>query len=154
MTAETWSNAPLPKATDRRAIWPAVKRGLLGRCPQCGEGRLFGRFLKTVERCDACGEEMHHHRADDLPPYLTIIVVGHLVVPQVLWVEKTFHPDVWIQMTAWLPLTVALTLLLLQPAKGGVVGLQWANRMHGFGDADDGPYDATRIAAPAPARAP
>ncbi|HUG62221.1 MAG TPA: DUF983 domain-containing protein, partial [Methylomirabilota bacterium] len=138
MTAETWTNTPAPADTPpRRALWPSIRRGLLGRCPHCGEGRLFGQFLKTVDRCDACGEDMHHHRADDLPPYITIVIVGHIVVPLVLFVEKTFHPDVWIQMTAWLPVTLALTLVLLQPIKGGVVGLQWANRMHGFGGADD-----------------
>ena len=138
MTSQTWTNAATREAAEPpRPVWPAVRRGLKGRCPHCGEGRLFSRFLKTAATCESCGEDLHHHRADDLPPYLTIVIVGHLVVPLVLYVEKTFHPEVWIQMTAWLPLTLALTLALLQPIKGGVVGLQWANRMHGFGGQQD-----------------
>lgn len=138
MPVETLSDRPQPAApVEPRPLWPAIRRGLAGRCPHCGEGRLFARFLKTVDRCEACGEEMHHHRADDLPPYLTIVVVGHVIVPLVLAVEKAWHPDVWIQMAVWLPLTLAMTLVLMQPIKGGVVGLQWANRMHGFGGEDE-----------------
>jgi uncharacterized protein (DUF983 family) len=141
-------NGALPVDAAPRPVWASIRRGLLGRCPHCGNGRLFARYLKTVDRCDRCDEAISPHRADDLPPYLTIVAVGHIVVPGVLWVEKTFHPEVWIQMTAWLPLTVLLTLMLLQPIKGGVVGLQWANRMHGFGGEDDAP-----VRGPIPASA-
>lgn len=137
MTAETWTNAAPDMSAERRPLWRSIRRGLAGRCPHCGEGRMFARFLRTVDACSSCGERLDVHRADDLPPYLTIVVVGHIVVPLVLMVEKSYHPEVWIQMAAWLPLTVALTLLLMQPIKGGVVGLQWANRMHGFSGADD-----------------
>ena len=133
MTVETWTSAAAaPALLAKRPLGQAIKRGLLGRCPNCGEGRLFGRYLKVVDACAACGEDYTAQRADDLPPYITIVIVGHIVIPLVLWVEKAYHPEVWIQMTAWLPLTLLLTLLMLQPVKGGVVGLQWANYMHGF----------------------
>jgi uncharacterized protein (DUF983 family) len=138
MTAERWTNAAEAVAKpEHRPLWPAIRRGFLNRCPRCGEGRLFARFLKTVDTCAVCGEELNHHRADDLPPYLTIVVVGHIMVPLVLFVEKTWHPDVWLQLSAWLPLTLILTFALMQPIKGAVVGLQWANRMHGFGGPDE-----------------
>lgn len=147
--AETWTNShDAPAGAAARPVWPSIRRGLAGRCPHCGKGRMFGRFLKTVDACEACGEDLSHHRADDLPPYLTIIVVGHLMVPLVLAVEKNFHPDIWLQMAVWLPLTLALTLVMLQPIKGGVVGLQWANRMHGFGAGDDDGRDPTFVAEP------
>ena len=58
----------------------ALKRGFLQRCPACGRGRLFGRFLKVADRCRACGTEFHHHRADDFPPYIVMLIVGHVVV--------------------------------------------------------------------------
>jgi uncharacterized protein (DUF983 family) len=138
MSVETWTNAEeAPQAA--RAVWPAIGRGLAGRCPHCGEGRLFSGFLRTVDKCESCGEDMHHHRADDLPPYLTIIIVGHLIVPIVLLVEQNYHPAVWLQLSVWLPLTLVMTLALLRPLKGAVVGMQWANRMHGFGDHRDDP---------------
>lgn len=131
MPVETWSTTAttvLPK----RSVGTAIKRGLLGRCPHCGEGRLFGRYLKVADACGTCEEAYTAQRSDDLPPYITIVIVGHLVIPLVLAVEKAWHPEIWVQMTAWVPLTLALTFLLLQPVKGAVVGLQWANYMHGF----------------------
>jgi len=121
-----------------RPLWTAMKRGALGRCPHCGEGKLFRAFTKTVEKCDVCGEDLHHHRADDLPAYLVIVIVGHIVVPAVLWIETNYTTPVWISFAAYLPFTFVASLALLQPVKGAVVGLQWALRMHGF---DDNPPD-------------
>jgi uncharacterized protein (DUF983 family) len=113
----------------------AVKRGLLGRCPACGGGRLFGRFLKVADRCDSCGTELHHHRADDFPPYLVMFIVGHVVVYGILQAETRFETPLWIHLVIWPALTVALSVGLLQPVKGAVVGLQYALGMHGFGAA-------------------
>ncbi len=111
-----------------RAIW----YGLLRRCPKCGIGRLFRRYLKVGDTCGNCTEELHHHRADDAPPYFTIFIVGHIVVPLALIAERAWQPPIWLHMALWLPLTVLLTLVLLPSVKGAVVGLQWALRMHGF----------------------
>jgi len=115
-----------------RPLWTAMKRGMLGRCPHCGEGKLFRGFTKSVDTCEACGEELHHHRADDLPAYLVIVVVGHIVVPLALLIEKEFSPPLAVQWAIYLPMTLLMALWLIQPIKGGVVGLQWAFRMHGF----------------------
>ncbi|MFM2444607.1 MAG: hypothetical protein RJB09_1793, partial [Pseudomonadota bacterium] len=62
-----------------RAWWPAMKLGFRGICPACGEGKIFRAFLKVNDCCPCCGEELHHHRADDAPPYFTILVVAHIV---------------------------------------------------------------------------
>jgi uncharacterized protein (DUF983 family) len=117
----------------RRDTWTAVRRGFLGRCPNCGEGRLFGRYLKAVECCGHCGERLDLHRADDLPAYLVILIVGHIVVGAMIAFEAFGDAPVWQQMLVWPGLTLILALLLLQPTKGAVIGLQWALRMHGFG---------------------
>jgi uncharacterized protein (DUF983 family) len=116
----------------KRDVWPAMRRGLIGRCPQCGDGALFDGYSKVVDHCAACGEALHHHRADDFPPYATIFIVGHVVIPAMYLVEKTWRPDLWIHAALWLPLTLVLSILLLRPIKGAIVGLQWALRMHGF----------------------
>jgi uncharacterized protein (DUF983 family) len=116
----------------RRALAPALLRGLRGRCPNCGRGRIFRAFLKVADRCSVCGEAFHHHRADDAPAYFVILIVGHIVVPLALAIETAYRPPFWIQFAFWLPVTVALALLLLQPVKGAIVALQWAYRMHGF----------------------
>ena len=111
---------------------PAV-RGLRGRCPHCGEGRMFRAFLKVADACPACGEELHHHRADDFPAYLVIVIVGHIVVALALAVEATYAPPLWLHALIWLPLTFAMALALIQPVKGAVVGFQWEHGMEGFG---------------------
>lgn len=130
LTIET---APTP-AGEITAI-PAMKRGFLGRCPACDKGRLFGRFLKVAESCDSCGTELHHHRADDLPPYLVIFIVGHLIGYGILMTETKMEVPLWTHLAVWPLLTVVLCLALLQPVKGAVVGLQYALGMHGFGAA-------------------
>jgi len=109
--------------------------GLRGKCPACGNGHMFCAFLKVADRCDVCGEELHHHRADDFPAYLVIVIVGHLLVPLILNVEMAFQPPYWVHAVLWIPLTLALALLLIQPVKGAVVALQWHNGMHGFEEA-------------------
>ena len=120
------------RAALRRPIKPAMLRGLMGRCPHCGRGKLFRAFLKVADRCNVCGEDFTHHQADDAPAYFVIMAVGHIVVPLALAVETTFAPPSWVHFSLWLPLTLALATGLLQPFKGGIVAWQWAHRMHGF----------------------
>jgi uncharacterized protein (DUF983 family) len=115
-----------------RDFWPALLRGVRARCPACGEGRLFRKFLKVTDRCPACDEDLHHHRADDMPAYIVITIVGHIVVPLAFVVETTFRPDYLVHLLLWLPAIVILSLALLPAVKGGIVALQWALRMHGF----------------------
>mgnify|MGYP001809710506 CR=1 FL=1 len=115
-----------------RSPWNAMARGFLCRCPACGQGKLFNGYLTVVDRCAACDEDLSHQRADDAPPYFTIMAVGHIIVPLILIVETTFHLSNFAHLAIWLPLTLILTLVLLRPIKGAVVGLQWALYMHGF----------------------
>ena len=75
-----------------------MKRGLRGRCPRCGEGKLFRAFLKVDNNCSVCGLDFTPHRADDLPAYLVIVIVGHIVVPVSLWIETDYAPPVWLQL--------------------------------------------------------
>ena len=111
----------------------AMLRGLRRRCPRCGEGRIYGRYLKVEPHCASCGLELSGHRADDAPPYFTILIVGHIIVPMMLMLEQHFHPAEWVHMALWLPLTLLLCLWLLPHIKGALIGLQWSRRMHGFG---------------------
>jgi uncharacterized protein (DUF983 family) len=142
----------MPLNKDPISLTKAMWRGFVGKCANCGNGHLFGHFLKVADRCDKCGEEFHHHRADDFPAYLVIIVVGHAIVPAILAVEVAYSPPVWLQLIVWLPLTLFSALFLLQPTKGAIVGLQWQTGMHGF----DGPKQrrlaegALRLDAAAP----
>jgi len=138
---------------DTVTLTQAMLRGFLGKCPHCGKGRLFGRFLKVADRCDVCGEELHHHRADDLPAYLVIVIVGHVIVPTVLSVETAYAPPYWLHFAIWLPLTLVSSLVLLQPVKGAVVGLQWQLGMHGFEAARQDRLAASATDVPSASRA-
>ena len=133
---KTWTRGT--GLVEKRDVWAALKRGFRGRCPRCGEGKLFRAYLKVADTCSSCGLDFSPHRADDLPAYLVIVIVGHIVVPTALMIETEYSPPVWLQLSIYLPLTLILSLLLLQPVKGAVVGLQWALRMHGF---DENPPD-------------
>ena len=110
------------RAGEKRDVWTAMKRGFRCRCPRCGEGKLFRAFLKVADHCSVCGLDFTPHRADDLPAYLVIVIVGHIVVPLALSIETNYSPPVWLQLAIYLPLTLVASLALLQPVKGAVVG--------------------------------
>jgi uncharacterized protein (DUF983 family) len=120
------------RSTGERSVLLSLLRGARLTCPACGKGAMFRRYLKVADNCPDCGEALHHHRADDAPPYFTIVIVGHVVVGLMLAVEMAYRPPIWLHASIWLPLTVLLALLLLPPIKGALVGLQWALLMHGF----------------------
>ena len=121
-----------------RPLIRSIKRGLLNTCPACGSGKLFRAYLKPVEKCAACQEELFHERSDDLPPYIVVVILGHLMLGGYLMTDTLFpHFYWWAHLVIWVPLSIIFALLILQPIKGGVIGLQWALRMHGFSGEDD-----------------
>ena len=124
--------SPDSTLTDRplgQALW----RGWRRRCPACGEGPLLKGYLQVRPTCAACGEPLHHHRADDGPAYLTILIVGHLLAPAILIVYMTWRPDPVILASGFAIGCIALSLYLLPRLKGMIVAFQWSKRMHGFG---------------------
>ncbi len=119
-----------------RSLWQALGRGFRMKCPNCGIGPLFRKYLKVAPACSNCGEALHHHRADDAPPYFTILVVGHAIVPMVLAVEMAYRPALWIHAALWFPMTLFLAMSVLPLIKGALVSHQWALYMHGFDPRD------------------
>jgi len=146
MTAE---NDTRPAETTAAMVRQAMTRGFFGKCPNCGQGKMFRAFLKVADNCPACGEPLHHQRADDFPAYIVIILVGHIIVPLVLLVETEWAPPTWVHMVIWPALVAVMTLGLLQPVKGAIVGLQWVLGMHGFEDAAQARNAARGVLAPA-----
>ena len=120
-----------------RPLMPAVLNGLKGKCPSCGQGHIFKAYLKSVDTCEVCGEKLSNHRADDLPPYLAILVVGHLLVGIMIELDTMFRISPMTYLVIMVPLGIVLPLAILQPIKGMVIGIQWAKRMHGFGKGRD-----------------
>lgn len=121
----------VPPAEPKRAVWPALLRGLAGRCPNCGKGRMFRSYLKVQPQCESCGLDLAAFRSDDAPPYFTILIVGHIVLPAMLVLERMVELPLWLLAAIWIPSTLALTLGLLPRVKGAVIAVQWATRSAG-----------------------
>ena len=117
-----------------RSWTKALARGWRGKCPQCGKHALFKGYVRAHETCGNCGLELSGHRADDAPPYVTIMIVGHIAIPLALGAKQILDPPLALQFAVWGPLMLIATAYLLPAVKGGLIGLQWANRMHGFSD--------------------
>jgi uncharacterized protein (DUF983 family) len=122
---------------EKRDLRGAVLRGWQRRCPACGAAPLMDGYLTVRSRCSACGTELYHHRADDGPAWATILIAGHLVAPLMLFVFQTWRPEAWMMASGFSAAFVVFSLYLLPRLKGVFVGVQWANRMHGFGDRPD-----------------
>ncbi|MYM54766.1 DUF983 domain-containing protein [Thalassovita mangrovi] len=119
-------------AVQERETLPALLRGWRGKCPSCGSGPMLKGYLKVRDHCPVCREELHHHRADDGPAYLTILIVGHLMAPLLLVVFEMFRPEPLVLIAIFSIGTVGLSLYLLPRLKGALIGFQWARQMHGF----------------------
>ena len=116
-----------------RPLGPALLRGFRLRCPGCGKGPMLHSYIKVRDTCPSCAEELLHHRADDGPAYLTILIVGHMVAPLLLVVFRIWRPEPLVLFAIFEVGCLALSLYLLPRLKGAVVAFQWARRMHGFG---------------------
>ncbi|MGC6471715.1 MAG: DUF983 domain-containing protein [Parvibaculales bacterium] len=121
---------------EKRQVKQAMWRGMTFKCPACGEGPLFEKYLKVTDHCTACGEVFSGHQADDAPPYFTIFILGHLIIPTMYFVERAYMPPLWVHIVLFSTIAVIASLISLPATKGATVGLQWALRMHGFNDAE------------------
>ncbi|MGQ7792282.1 DUF983 domain-containing protein [Faunimonas sp. B44] len=102
--------------------------GLRGRCPRCGEGRLFAGFLRLEPRCRVCGLDLAFADSADGPAVFIILIVGFVVAAAALLVEVSFEPAAWVHVILWGPLVVFLSLALLRPFKGVLIALQYAHK--------------------------
>jgi len=121
-------------ADEERPVKPALLRGWRRVCPNCGSGPMFDGYLSVRDSCPVCSEEFFHHRADDGPAYLNILVTGHIVAPLMLITFEIFRPDPMVLSLIFILIFVTVALYLLPRIKGALIALQWAKRMHGFGE--------------------
>jgi uncharacterized protein (DUF983 family) len=110
---------------DKPSMALGMRRGAALHCPNCGQGKLYRRYLK-VQDCPICGNPNSLYPADDAPPYFTILIVGHLVVAPLLFFPWIWQADTVLVVGTTLPALLILTLLLLPVVKGAVVGAHWA----------------------------
>ena len=127
----------MTKLIGDRNIPLSLRRGARGKCPACGQGKIFRAYLKVRDACDSCGEELHHQRADDMPPYVTMLIVGHFVVAGLMAAQE-FWPDFpdWGHQLIWPAIALVLSLWLLPIVKGALIAYQLALKMHGFASAE------------------
>ena len=116
-----------PPLQKQQSMISNMIRGAAGRCPCCGtEDRVFTSFIKVVEECTTCSASLGQLCADDAPPYFTIFISGHIIVPLILLIERISAPPLWLHMLIWIPITLSVTLLLMRPIKGATLGLLWS----------------------------
>ena len=101
-----------------------LRRGFAKKCPNCGLFPIFSRYVKTHKKCSKCGINFSEYKSDDGPAYLTILIVGHIIIPLVLLAEKELSPSIYFQMFFWPLLTLVLSLWLLPKIKGAFIGFQ------------------------------
>ena len=135
MNARVETNISAPP---KRPIWRAIMTGLRMKCPACGQSSIYRAFLKVADDCPSCGLKLSGHEADDAPPYFTIFIVGHVIIPVALIVERLYTPPLWVHALIFTILSLLVTLYSLPRVKGAIIGWQWALRMHGF---DDSPHN-------------
>jgi len=135
-TSDTIDLDGTSKTSASRPLMPALKRGWRRKCPNCGSGPLLKDYLTVNDVCHVCREELHHHRADDGPAYLTILIVGHLMAPLLHLAFVTWRPEPLTLFTIFAVGCVALSLYLLPRLKGAIIGYQWARGLYGFGERD------------------
>ena len=105
---------------------PSVLRGLKGRCPACGEGQLFWRYLKVSGRCPKCDHDLARYPADDGPAYVTVLLIGHLMVAPLLLFPIVWRAPAMYSVPVILSGLAIVTLLALSRIKGGWIGLMYA----------------------------
>ena len=111
---------------------PLLSAALLCRCPACGRGALFQRFLEVRDRCDRCHLDLSGQDSGDGPVPFIIFLVGAIVVGLALYTEVRFSPPVWLHLVIWLPLTALLVLGVMRPAKALMIALQYKHRRQDF----------------------
>lgn len=109
------------------SMFSAILRCVAGRCPKCGEGKLLQSYIKPVPNCSVCGETLGNIRADDGPPWLTILIVGHIMLPIIFGMGPSTRPE-WQSILLWGSVSIALMALILPRAKGLFIGIIWKNR--------------------------
>ena len=120
----------MPPSETSSSFWLYIRRGIMGKCPHCGEGRLFTAYLKQTEYCRLCNEIYNHIHADDAPAWMTILIVGHILAPLMIYiVMNTIWAD-WVYMIFFTILVLILTFSILPRAKGFFIAMIWyQNRM-------------------------
>ncbi|HTZ70545.1 MAG TPA: DUF983 domain-containing protein [Acetobacteraceae bacterium] len=109
-----------------KSIQTGVLRGLARRCPNCGKGRLLRGYLTVRSPCEVCGNDNANYPSDDLPPYLTVFLAGHVLIGLIVWTDSAYGPPLWLETAIYLPLTAVLCLALLPFLKGATIGICWA----------------------------
>lgn len=116
---------------EKPPVLSALVKGWKRRCPNCGHSHLFTSYLKVAPTCASCDAELGAVRADDFPPYVTMFLVGHIIVPLILAAEQLYQPDIWVHLAIWPVMAIVLTLTLLPRIKGTIVGLMWHLKIRG-----------------------
>lgn len=118
----------MPEQANDAKKWPTLsplRTGILGRCPRCGEGRLFKGFLALRPACEVCGLDYSFADPADGPAFF---VMCFFCVPSVffsVWLDFAYAPPIWVHLVTSLPVLLISCILPLRPLKGWLVASQY-----------------------------
>jgi uncharacterized protein (DUF983 family) len=127
MSMNQLQTAALPRALRSPPnLLVGVRRGVVRKCPACGQGPLFRGYLSVLPVCPACDNDNERYPSDDFAPYVTIFLVLHLLVPILFAADRTWDMSVTFETAMALPIFLISTLIILPFVKGAVIGFAWA----------------------------
>ncbi len=103
----------------------AMLRGMRGRCPNCGQGRLLQGYLRPAPNCSICGADFSRLRPADGPAYMVLCITCLLLIPAQLVTSQFVGENVIGGLIFLLVVMALISLVLLRPAKGMFMALQW-----------------------------
>ena len=106
----------------------AMSTGLAGRCPRCGDGRLFNGDITVAPKCDVCGRDFAFADSGDGPAVFVTLLAGFMVLGIALAVDVAYEPPLWVHLVIFLPLTILVCLGMLRPLKGVLIASQYKNK--------------------------
>ena len=120
--------------------WPALSpfgTGLGCKCPRCGRGSLYTGLLNVRENCPHCGLDLTPHDTGDGGTVFVILILGAIVVGLAIWLETVFEPQIWVHLVVWIPVISIMSVVLLRPFKGILIGMHYKNLRHKYDHTND-----------------
>jgi uncharacterized protein (DUF983 family) len=96
----------------------SVRRALLLKCPHCGGGRMFFRWVRSFERCSKCGFRFDRGEVDYyIGAYTVNLIIAELIVVAMLLAAILYWwPDVpWEKLPYALVVPVILAPIVTYP---------------------------------------
>jgi uncharacterized protein (DUF983 family) len=99
-----------------------------GRCPRCGEGPLFVRWITAHERCSACGLQFERNYGDT---WMFIILLDRVpILFGIVAVYFGFRATHWLTATAFFIILATPMIATIRHRQGLALALDYLSRLY------------------------